>query len=143
MYTGINIANLTISFLRRDGGNTSIATIHMNSNIIKNVADLYSNQDVATKNYVDKNDITTDSGIVYGDIKSSVGSELVRILRCNDVTAGKKVTLPLETDINMRTYSVPNSGLSVPIKIKTDVGFAILINELPICVFDRDEILCS
>ena len=27
--------------------------------------------------------------------------------------------------------------------IKTDVGFAILIDEQPICVFDRDEILCS
>ena len=43
----------------------------------------------------------------------------------------------------MLTYSVPNSGLLVPIKIKTDVCFAILIDELPICVFDRDEILCS
>ena len=31
----------------------------------------------------------------------------------------------------------------MPIKIKTDVGFAILIDELPICVFGRDEILCS
>ena len=27
--------------------------------------------------------------------------------------------------------------------MKTDVSFAILIDELPICVFDRDEILCS
>ena len=43
----------------------------------------------------------------------------------------------------MLTYSVPNSGLPVPIKIKTDVGFAMLIDELPICVFCRDEILCS
>ena len=31
----------------------------------------------------------------------------------------------------------------MPIKIETDVGFAILINELPICVFGQDEILCS
>ena len=31
----------------------------------------------------------------------------------------------------------------MPDKIKTDVGFAILIDELPICVFGRDEILCS
>ena len=43
----------------------------------------------------------------------------------------------------MLTYSVLNSGLPVPIKIKTDVGFAILIDELSIYVFDRDEILCS
>ena len=38
---------------------------------------------------------------------------------------------------------MPNSGLPVPIKIKTDAGFAILANELPICVFGQDEILCS
>ena len=31
----------------------------------------------------------------------------------------------------------------MPIKIETDVGFAILIDELPVCVFCRDEILCS
>ena len=43
----------------------------------------------------------------------------------------------------MRTYSIPNSGLPVPIKIKTDVDFAILINKLPVCVLGQDEILCS
>ena len=31
----------------------------------------------------------------------------------------------------------------MPFKIKIDVGLAILIDELPICVFGRDEILCS
>ena len=49
VYTGINIANLTNSFLRRDEGNTAIGAIDMNSNIIKNVADPLSNQDVASK----------------------------------------------------------------------------------------------
>ena len=49
VYTGINIANLTNSFLRRDGGNTAIETIDLNSHIIKNVADPFSNQDVATR----------------------------------------------------------------------------------------------
>ena len=43
----------------------------------------------------------------------------------------------------MLSYSVPNSGLPVPIKIKTDVDFAILINELPLCIFGLDEIFCS
>ena len=103
------------------------------------MANALSNQDVATKNYVDKNAITTDGGVVYGDIKLSVGSDLVRCLGCYDVTAGKKFSLLLASDTNMLSFSVPNSGL----KIKTDVGFAILINEQPICVFSQDEISCS
>ena len=43
VYTGINIAKLTDGFLRRDGGNTAIGAINMNSHIIKNVADPLSN----------------------------------------------------------------------------------------------------
>ena len=48
VYTGINITYLINSFLRRDGGNTAIGAIDMNSNIIKNVADPLWNQDVVT-----------------------------------------------------------------------------------------------
>ena len=46
VYTGINIANLNNSFLRRDGGNTAIGAIDLNRNIIKNVSNPMSNQDV-------------------------------------------------------------------------------------------------
>ena len=52
VYAGINMANLTNTFIRRDGGNTAIGDIDMNSNIIKNVADPLLNQDVVTKNYI-------------------------------------------------------------------------------------------
>ena len=58
-------------------------------------------------------------------------------------SADKKFTFLLGSDKNMLSYSVSNSGLTLPVKIKTDVGFAVLIDELPVCVFDRDEILCS
>ena len=143
VYTGINIANLTNSFLRSDGGNIAIEAIDLNSNIIKNVSDPVSNQDVATKNCVDANAFTTDGDVVSGDIKLSVGSDLVRRLGCNDLNACEKFALLLRTDKNMQTYSIPNSGLPVPVKIKTDLGFAILIKELPVCVFGQDEILCS
>ena len=124
VYIGINIENLANSFLRRDEGNTAIGAIDMNSNIIKNVTDPLSNQDVATKNYVDTNAFITAGGVVSGDIKLNVCSDLVMSLGCNDLSAGKKFTLLLGTDT---TYSVSNSGLPVPIKIKTDVGFAILL----------------
>ena len=67
VYTVINIAHLTNSFLRRDGGNTAIGTFDMNSHIIKNVSDPLSNPDVATKNYVDTNAFTKAGGTVSGE----------------------------------------------------------------------------
>ena len=83
--------------------------------------------------------------MLSGDIKLNVGSDLVRHLECNNLTAGKKFTLLLETNTNMLSYSLPDSQLPVaaPVEIKIDGGFVILINQLPICDFGRNVILCS
>ena len=74
VYTGIDIANLTNSFLRRDGGNTTVWAISMYYNIIKNVADPLSNRDVATKNYLDTNYFTKAGGTVSGEKLINVDS---------------------------------------------------------------------
>ena len=40
---------------------------------------------------VDTNAFTTAGGVVSGDIKLSVGSDLVRSLGCDDLRIGKKL----------------------------------------------------
>ena len=87
VYTGINLANLANSFLRKDEGNTAIGTLDKcGGSIVKSRC---------CKNYVDKNASTTDGDVLYGNIKLSVDSDLVRSLGCNDLTAGKMFTLLL------------------------------------------------
>ena len=54
-----------------------------------------SNKDVATKNYVDANAFTAAGGVVSGDLKLNVGSDLVKSIGCNDLSACKKFTLLL------------------------------------------------
>ena len=63
----------------------------MNSNIIKNVANPLSNQDDVTKNYR----FSTASGVVSGDVVLRIGSDLVRILGCDNLSAGKTFILML------------------------------------------------
>ena len=63
VHIGINTANLTNSFPRRDGGITAIGAIDMNCHIIKNMADPLSNHAAETKNYVDTNAFT-NTGVV-------------------------------------------------------------------------------
>ena len=124
IYTGINIANLTNTFLRRDGGNTAIGTIDMNRNIIKNVSDPLSNQDVATKNYVDRNAFTRAGGTVFGPILLNVSSDnLTVFLGCPSLDICKEFLILLGSDQNTLSCTRLNSG--VPVKLDTTGGFVI------------------
>ena len=80
-------------------------------------------------NNADKNAIATAGGVVSGDIKLNVGSDLVRCLGCNDLATGKKVYTSRSNfsssyfNTNVLSYSLPDSQLRVHIKIKTDGRF--------------------
>ena len=127
VYAGTNIANLTNTFLIRDGGNTAIGAIDMNSNIIKNVADPLSTQDVVTKNYIHTHAFST-AGFVSGDVVLRIDSDLLRILGCNNLSASKKFILILGSYSNMLTYSIPKPFVLTSIELRTDAGFVILID---------------
>ena len=92
---------------------------------------------------LDTNAFAKTGRVVSGDIKLNVGSDLERSQGCDNLSAGKKFTLLLGSDRNMLSYSASNSALPTPVKIKADVAFAILIKEIPVCVFSQDEILYS
>ena len=134
VYTVIYIANLTNTFLSRDGGNTAIGAIDMNSNIIKNVADPLSNQDVVTNNYIHTYAFSTAGDVVSGDVVVSIGSDLVRILECDNLSAGKTFILMLGSYSNILTYSIPKPFVLTPIELKTDAGFVILIDQCVVLV---------
>ena len=86
---------------------------------IHTLAESLSNQDVAYKNCVETNAFTNAGGVVSGDTKLNVGSDLVRRLGCNNLTTGKKFTLLLGTNTNILSYflSDPQLPVAAPVKI--------------------------
>ena len=71
------------------------------------------------------------------DIVVRAGSRPTVSLGWYDLGRGKMFMLLLETDRNMLCHSIPNSGLSEPIKLNTAAGCVIFINTRPICGFSQ------
>ena len=76
-----------------------------------------------------------------GDVVLRIDSDLVSILGCDNLSAGKMFILMLGSYSNMLTYSIPKPFVLTPIELKNDARLVILID--PICGFGRDLILCS
>ena len=76
-----------------------------------------------------------------GDVVLRIDSDLVRILGCDNLSAGKNFILMLGSYSNMLTYSIPKPFVLTPIELKTDACFVILIDQHTICGFCRDLIL--
>ena len=104
-----------------------------------------SNQDVATKNYVDKNAFTTTGGTVPGVILIKVDSGQTGFLGCFNLDIGKEFIRLLGTSRNMIEYfrPKPDSVVPAPVKLNTSEGFVIMINSHPICGFSQNLIQCS
>ena len=64
-----------------------------------------------------------------GDVVLRIDSDLVRILGCDNLSAGKKCIVMLGLYSNMLTYSIPKPFVLTPIELKTDAGFVILIDQ--------------
>ena len=97
-----------------------IGAIDMNSQIIKNVADPLTNQEVATKNYVDtKAFFTRAGGTVSGDLILKGGSKTTRFLGCLDLDTGTEFILLLGSDKNTLSYVRPDSVVRAPVKLGT------------------------
>ena len=92
-----------------------------------------SNQDVATKNYVDTKAFTTTGGTVSGVILIHVDSGPTGLLGSFNLDIGKEFILLLGTSSNKIMYSrpKPDSVVPVPVKLNTSEGFVILINGHP------------
>ena len=62
-----------------------------------------------------------------GDVVLWIVSDLVRILGCDNLSAGRKFKLVLGLYSNILTYSIPKPFVLTPIELKNDAGFVILI----------------
>ena len=88
--TKITVANLSNTFLKRDGTHTVADTTDMNGNRIKNVAYSATNQDAASKNYADKNTIAVKDDVCRDQLLA-VGSGPIKKMSCSNVTEGKQL----------------------------------------------------
>ena len=64
------------------------------------------------------------------DVVLRIGSDFVRILGCDNLSACKTFILMLGSYSNMLTYSIPKTFVLTPIELKTDAGFVILIDQM-------------
>ena len=65
---------------------------------------------------------------MLGDVVLGIDSQLVSILGCDNLSAGKKFILMLGSYSNTLTYSIPKPFVLTPTELKTETGFVIMID---------------
>jgi len=120
---------VTMSTIRRDGGNTIIGDLNVTGNKITNVGDPASNQDVATKGYVHSTSVSKSGDTMTGDLLLTTGLDETRLLGCTDLDTGKAFSIALGSPQNFIGYT-PDSPLETqsPVAIETTKGLAVKIN---------------
>ncbi len=104
---------------------------------VGNLQDPTDPQNAATKNYVDTRDdlrVLKAGDTMSGDLRMSIGSDTVRLLGCDDLTAGRGFSLPLGNLQNQLQFAViPPPQNQTPVTMQTTHGFLVQINNELVC----------
>jgi len=98
--TDVTMSTISNSFIRKNGANTIIADLNVTGNKIINVSDPASNQDVATKGYVDSTSVSRSEDSMTGDLLMTTSLDETRLRGCTDLQTGKTFSISLGSPQN-------------------------------------------
>jgi hypothetical protein len=123
-------------------GDTMTGELHMSDNKITGLHLPTDKSDATNKQYVDvqnKKQVAKTGDIVTGDLRISMGSDLVRTLGCLDLSAARKFIIALGNRENNLFLALASHSTPTPVTLETTDGFLVKAGK-NICQFAREEI---
>lgn len=114
---GVTLSQINNTFLRRDGANTAIGDINLESHKLINVKDPTSVHDAATKSYVDTEKVSKSGDNISGDIIILLNDDPLRTFGVSDINNGQSVSLLLGNADNQIRHNFGH-----PLKISASHG---------------------